>query len=260
MLDDALKLAERDYAVFPCAPRGKIPLTSHGCLDATTDEAQIRRWWSQWPEANVAVATGEVSRGGLLVVDLDGRQGMRAWVELARRHGRLPLTLIAETGGGGAHLVFAGKGPNSAGKLGPGIDTRGTGGYIVAPPSVHPSGRPYRWLTDREPVRVSSWLSEALLARPEPRPPLAMPVYRNGNGNGKALLLGLMRAVLDAPEGQRNNCLNWAAYHGGQHVDAGRIDGFDLLQMLETAGTARGLTVNEVHRTVLSGLKAGRGA
>ncbi len=57
----ALGYTRRGWRVFPCKPGGKTPLTPHGFQDATTDEATIRGWWEQWPDANIAIATGSVS-------------------------------------------------------------------------------------------------------------------------------------------------------------------------------------------------------
>jgi hypothetical protein len=119
--------------------------------DATTDAAVIRRWWSKWPTANVAIRTGVVS--GLLVLDLDAKHGdpdaMIGVLELLA-DGDCPQTTVSLTGGGGRHLLFAldpdgETAANSSGRLGAGIDVRGENGYIVAPPSLHQSGSRYAW-------------------------------------------------------------------------------------------------------------------
>lgn len=90
--------------MFPCEPGGKKPLTADGFLEATTEEGRLRRWWGRWPEANVAIPTGE--RSGLLVLDVDAGEGVGsiALLELAR--GQPPKTARAATGGGGMHLYF----------------------------------------------------------------------------------------------------------------------------------------------------------
>lgn len=121
----------------------KTPLTAHGFKDATTDAAIVASWWTTWPDANVGVATGAVS--GIDVVDLDLAKGdtpagRTTLAALEHQYGEFN-TLSVATGSGGVHLYFAhrdGVGC-SAGRL-PGIDVRGDGGYVVAPPSVHPSG------------------------------------------------------------------------------------------------------------------------
>ena len=151
MKEWALYYASLGLAVFPLKPQGKAPLTEHGCKDATWEETQIERWWARWPSAGIGIATGEAS-GGLLVIDLDvdedkgidGRESLRRW-EMA--HGPLPgNTWLSITGRGGYHYFYQvnRETKNRAG-LYEGVDVRGDGGYIVAPPSIHPNGRAYEW-------------------------------------------------------------------------------------------------------------------
>ena len=150
-LDAALGYAALGWAVFPLGVRSKLPFIAkerggRGCLDATTDEAAIRRWWTEYPAANVGIATGSVSN--LFVIDGDPRHGGDvSFADLRREHGGDGETVVATTGGGGWHLYFAGAPGirNSVGKFAPGIDVRSDGGYVVAPPSVHPNGGCYRW-------------------------------------------------------------------------------------------------------------------
>ena len=167
LLDGALQLARRGARVFPCLPRGKVPLVPHGCLDATSDARTIRRWWARWPGANLGLATG----GGLLVLDVDPRHGGDAGLAALEA---LPATREALTGGGGRHLYLRATGPVrcSAGRLRPGLDVRGEGGYVVAPPSVHPSGALYRWHPTRGLAHAiadaPAWFLELLWPRPRP--------------------------------------------------------------------------------------------
>jgi putative DNA primase/helicase len=126
-----------------CASPGKHPRTAHGLKDATTDPEQIRAWWEQWPDANIGIATGAES--DLVVIDVDPRHG-----GTLEALGELPPTLTVHTGGGGWHLYLNYPDGmtirNSAStKLGQGIDVRGEGGYVVAPPSLHVSGQRYTW-------------------------------------------------------------------------------------------------------------------
>ena len=156
----ALDYAGRGWPVFPLD--GKVPRVPRGFLNATTDVAQIRQWWATWPDAGVAIATGAPS--GLFVLDVDGETGADSLHELELEHGELPETVRCKTGGGGEHYYFkhtGGEIRNSAGKLGPGLDVRATGGYVVAPPTVHPSGRRYEWDAapeDAELAPPTAWL------------------------------------------------------------------------------------------------------
>ena len=142
--DAALALAQRGLPVFPCAPREKVPAIRGGFYSATTNPETIRRLW-RIPDRNIGIPTG--SSSGFWVLDIDGDEGAASLDDLQCRHGALPPTREAITGGGGRHLLFKYTGPiqNTVGRIAPGIDTRGDGGYIVAPPSIHPNGRPYCW-------------------------------------------------------------------------------------------------------------------
>src|SRR5262245_61965992 len=130
-----------------CDSVGKHPRTKNGVHDASTDEAKIRRWWSTWENANIGIAPGK--EAGFFVLDVDPRNdGDEALAFLEGKHGRLPETRAADTGGGGVHLLF--KYPdfplkNSTEDMGPGMDIKSDGGSIVVPPSVHVSGKRYRW-------------------------------------------------------------------------------------------------------------------
>lgn len=149
--------AGKGLAVFPCKARGKEPLTAHGCKDATTDPAKIRSWWTKWPDANIGMATGEPS--GIVVLDIDkhedadGAESLRDWES---EFEALPATKTVLTGSGGVHYWFRTTKDvrNRAGVL-PGIDVRGTGGYVVIPPSVHPNGTPYEWDAATEELPVA---------------------------------------------------------------------------------------------------------
>ena len=161
-LSQALQYARRGWAVFPvhtidqgrcscgnpdCSSAGKHPMTPHGFHDATKDEETIRRWWTETPAANVAIRTGAES--GVWVLDVDGADGDAALADLERRYGALPATPRAITGRPGRHILFRwpaeGEIACAARLSGLPIDVRGENGYIVAAPSDHVSGRPYRW-------------------------------------------------------------------------------------------------------------------
>lgn len=159
----ALAYAELGWRVLPChsvndgqctcgwqschSP-GKHPLVARGVHAAEADPEIIRAWWQRWPWANVAIATGAAS--GIYVVDVDPRHGGDvALIDLVGRCGRFDYLAHVLTGSNGDHYYRRHPGtrvPNSAGKLGPGLDVRGDGGFVVAPPSRHISGERYLWL------------------------------------------------------------------------------------------------------------------
>jgi putative DNA primase/helicase len=184
-----------------CPSPCKHPLSPNGLKDASTDPGTIRGWLTRWPDANLGIATGAAS--GLLVIDVDPRHGGDvALDDLLAVHGPLPETVEALTGGGGRHIYFkdgSGTVRNSAGKLGPGLDVRGTGGYVVCPPSDHISGRRYAWELSSDPGEVP--VAEAppwLLALLQEAPPVASATQDGRIGQGKrndtlARLAGAMR-------------------------------------------------------------------
>jgi len=165
----ALKIAGRGKPVFPCKPE-KAPFTARGFKDATTDPARITAWWTRWPEANIGVPTGKAS--GLLIIDLDiYKPGAMTVAEFEEKFGAVSHTTTVRTGGGGLQFYFAYPDGeeirNSAGMLGPHVDVRGEGGYILAPPSVT-TGR-YSWINKTPPAPVPPKLLEIL--RDKPRKP-----------------------------------------------------------------------------------------
>lgn len=163
LLRAALTYAARGWAVFPihtpvegggcscrrddCSNAGKHPRTMNGFKDASTDQAQIEKWWGMWPEANIAIACGASK---LTVIDVDPKNGGdETFRDLVVRYGDAVLTetVICITGSLGNHYYFnAGSTPlkSSVGAW-QGIDIRGYDGYVVAPPSLHESGRLYEW-------------------------------------------------------------------------------------------------------------------
>ena len=150
-LDAAIEYATKyGWAVFPVSPKSKKPLTPHGCKDAKKAVGSIRAWWDRWPDASVGVATGSASN--LIVIDedldedkgIDGYHSVMAW---ERDHKPLPETVRALTGRGGAHMYFHYTGTDIGNRAGilEGVDVRGEGGYVIAPPSMHPNGTEYQW-------------------------------------------------------------------------------------------------------------------
>ena len=150
MKEWALYYAELGLAVFPLAYRNKVPAIEGGCKAATTEKSKIERWWNQNPRYNIVIATGNKSNG-LVVIDLDvdknkGIDGYEVLRDWQNKHGELPETWQSITGRGGYHYFYKDTITHSN-KVGlyEGVDIRGEGGYIVAPPSVHPNGNTYEW-------------------------------------------------------------------------------------------------------------------
>jgi putative DNA primase/helicase len=157
MLAEALKVtADRGFHIFPVTTpsdggenAGKRPLVRRWPELATTAEATIREWWTTRPDANIGIATGVKS--GVFVLDVDPKNGGFESLEQFIEEVGAPLhTLAVKTGSGGRHFYFrydpSRPISNSNSKLGPGLDIRGEGGYVVAPPSLHASGNRYEWI------------------------------------------------------------------------------------------------------------------
>lgn len=155
-----------------CRQPAKHPvgrLVSRGLLDASRDRATVEHWFSN-TTYNIGITTGAVS--GIVALDIDPRHdGQETLARIEQTHGPLPPTWRFLTGGRGEHILFrhpGGKIANSAGALGSGVDVRGDGGYIVAPPSMHICGRPYAISVDHHPDEVQladmpGWLHEQLI-------------------------------------------------------------------------------------------------
>ena len=264
LLSDALELADAGYRVFPLAPQGKLPAISKeaggkGCHDATMAADTITGWWSAGPLRNIGIACGD----GLLVLDVDGEEGESSLADLIREHGRLPVTPAARTGSGGWHFYFATSIElgNSVKRLGPGLYTRGRGGPIVAPPSIHPNGKPYRWVKDRSLFEIPrANLPEWIIERLKPNEPTAK-AYESAKIDVddrylRAAIEGVISDVASASQGERNGRL----YSGSRRLLDLGIGVTDVAQCLAPAALAAGLDPVEVSRTLKSAASAGGSA
>jgi hypothetical protein len=262
LLDAALAYAAHGWPVFPVQPRGKAPLCEHGCKDATVDVDRIVRWWSRWPDANVAVETG-IAFDVLDVDDLDAGEELFGGPDV-----ELPSGPAALTPSGVVHLYFAPTGLGNRVKFVNGCDFRGVGGYVIVPPSIGANGEPYRWWPfddgwRDELVPVPGWL-RLLLERPQraPAPPRAshpFDQFRRATTSAyvDAALDDECRKAASAPEGTRNHQLNRSAFALGQLVAAGRLDASIVFSRLLGAALHAGLGEPEARRTIASGLQAG---
>ena len=157
----ALGYAERGWPVLPLAPHQKRPLTENGLLNASIDPRQINGWWTHWPTANIGLRTGV--QFDVLDIDGDaGRASLEAKVGPEVRHSGP----ISRTGRGEHWLFLPGNTANRAGLLDK-LDWRGTNGYIVAPPSIHPDGHQYQWHPEAGPETplpaIPMWLLPLLI-------------------------------------------------------------------------------------------------
>ena len=257
-LEAALEYASHGMPVFPCNPLDKKPLTAHGFKDASKDEAQIRAWWTQWPNAMIGAPTGPAS--GMWVVDLDldpvkKLDGKATFQQLLAQRGPIPDTLKTITPRGGEHLIFSWDSSidirNSASKIGPGIDVRGNGGYVCLPPSKSANGGEYRWAPGgpKQAAPAPAWL--IALAKPT-----------KAKAWAKAALERECKTVASAQPGTRNTTLNTAAFNLFQIVAGRGLDEQEVRDRLYEAAETCGLVADDgpisVLATIDSGAAAGR--
>ena len=248
-----------------CHSPGKHPLVGGGVNSASHDRAVVEGWWRTWPNANVGLPA---DANGLAVLDVDPRHGgmgslVRLDNALSARGEPLPATLATVTGSGGCHLIYAApeggvKGTSRAfGPDQPGLDTRGRGGYIVAPPSGHASGGTYAWVDFFAPMAPWPALLSALMEPARPAPPAGAGPVEDGDAYGRAALDGEVTRMAAAVEGSRNVTLNTAAFRLGQLVTIGLLEAAAVTEALTTAAAETGLTAAEARATVRSGLRGG---
>jgi hypothetical protein len=253
---DPIAKAARVYAahgwrIFPCI--GKVPAIpknegGKGLHDATTDEAQIREWWTRWPTANVGWPLAE----GWTALDVDIRHGgVESLRQLAKEHGPLPPTLRQTTGTGGEHWIYRANGRQLAGAR-PGLDTRvGGRGYLLIAPSVHPDTlKAYRWHTTIDPTEPPPWLA-ALWAPPPPEPerkpyrppPRESAAWSKRERYARVVLRKLAEEVAGAGQGGRNDTLNKAWFRAAQFRDV--LPQGEVRDCLLEAARSCGLTDRE---------------
>lgn len=282
-----------------CPSIGKHPRITAWQINASTDPEQIKKWWAQWPDANVGIATGEGSN--LVVVDIDRDKktgeftGQATLDKIRAIYGEDPETLEVTTGSGARQLYFLHPGffkvtnTQSDVKVDH-IDIRGDGGQVVAPPSLHYSGRRYKWANNKSPLDVPTWVLNWRMgkidptvdpnAEPEQETIVEIAVEGKGdqkiiepatatskmlsslNGNKDKYVEAVVRAevsrVSGAAEGSRNDSLNRAAFSLGTMVN----DDFGLTETrvvdeLTQAARKAGLGDSEIEKTISSGLAAG---
>lgn len=277
LLAAVLDYAALGWRCFPCSPANKRPLVEHGLKAATTDPDQIRTWWDRWPKAMIGVACGPES--GIVVVDLDvdagkGLDGEKALSRLLA--GKvIPPTLSQHTPRGGRHLIFHYPHDetirNSASKLGPGIDVRGAGGYIIVAPSVNADGGRYEWETEG----FVLYDPPAGLLDPPAKPnggektPDNIWSFRSDNIRSTELdrrsawadaaLKGEADEIALAREGSRNHQLFKSAARLFRIANGGGLSESDVRGALHSAARACGLDDAEIAATIDSAFTATKG-
>jgi hypothetical protein len=251
------------WCPMPLKPRDKVPLASWKGFQRKRSTLEQCLTWNGG-DSNVGIVTGDVS--GIFVLDIDGPQGAMTMGALEREHGDLPTSVIAKTGNGWHHYYRLPAGYEIRNLSGqavdgtelPGIDVRGNGGYVVAPPSIHPSGKPYYWLNAPEEVAIAeapAWLLK-LVAQP-----VATLDFNDAADVGNtayldAALRSELATLAQAVNGTRNHQLNRSAFALGQLVNDG-LNEAEARTKLEAVALAIGLEREEITRTIDSGIAAG---
>ncbi len=264
LLAAALDYVERGWPVFPCRPGDKVPLAElapHGLKEATCDPDVVRAWWECCPGANIGIATGHAFDA----LDVDGPDAL-ALLELAGDADGDDVEGPTVETPRGWHCYVAPTGMGNAVDLVAGVDWRGLGGYVVAPPSRRPTGR-YSWIVggledqgpDTELVAPPAWLARLHPARraaraPRPRGPAGNVAATN---YGRAALNAELDKLSHAVQGTRNDRLNAAAHALGRLVAGCQLDGPDVAGELLRVALSIGLPETEAVRTIASGLGAG---
>ena len=270
MLASAVWYSSHGWRVFPCHRGAKAPLGAavpHGCLDATTEGDLVRYWWTRWPAANIGLATGQ----GLLVIDIDGSVGEDALLNLQLASGLpdLPETPVARTGRG-RHLVFS-MPPDvrvaNLKKLLPEVDLRSDRAYVIAPPSVHPSGATYTWIISPRTCPLAPLPPEwqAMLPRtrsaptslPEPPAPVGQPPGAAWVGCRLDEATEWLQA---AGNGERHQARFGAGQRAGRLAAGGYVgEGWAVDYLMPAACRNSSLPPNKVRQDLASAARYGRG-
>lgn len=255
----ARALAAAGVPVFPVAAETKRPLTDHGFHDATTDGWHVENWWAKFPTANLAIPTGRTS--GIAVVDVDVHGTVNGYEALDRAHREGLIDgweLTASSPSGGLHLYFPtdfSDEQRSWQAARAGIDFRGDGGYIIAPPSTRTiDGQPHSYAIEQVNSGQTRLIDAgALRDFLDPRPEQA---HRSPATNQPLEVERLAAWVARRQEGERNHGLFWAACKMAEHD----VPAASALDALVTAGGEAGLTEREVSVTVRSAYRTVHGA
>ena len=263
MIEHALNYCRKNLPVFPCDPLSKKPLVARGFKAAVVDRQSITGWWAKWPSAMIGMPTGRVS--GRFAIDVDTTEhgpasdGTGAWAKLVEERGGCPSTYMHHTPSGGLHILFRWNEDrpvtNREGRLPPGINVRGEGGYIILPPSRRSDGKTYETIDQKEIADCADapdWLYEMLGARSS----------RSETSYSDRYIAKAIEAegenVAKAAKGSRNNALNRAAFNIGTLVP----DTHDSLaeDTLLAAAEKSGLLADDGLQAVCATIRSGRSA
>lgn len=289
ILQAALAYASQGLAIFPAAAAVKKSCKSAKYSNgarwgATRDPDEVRRDFTRWTGARIGIPTGVVN--GIVVIETDtieghGVDGAAAIAQLEAKHGALPDTLQAISPSGSVHRYFRHPGTsikirNSASEVGAGIDVRGDGGMVVAPPSVNPDGRRYRWLNRNPIAALPAWLVELTREKPRSISERAVAAINGCAGKrqqkqqsgditvedayGAAALEYEIAALANTAPGGRNHALNRASFSLHQLVAGGELDSGDVERELIEAATANGLVDDDGFKAVMATIESGRRA
>lgn len=289
---EAFGLLDHGFHVFALNPRGKPYancaecrqdhvdaadyeacecLWCHGCYAATDNPGRLEQMFEEEPDSLIGIRTGRIS--GLFVLDCDRHEGSADGIEAMRllaESGKLPDTVTAATGGGGVHLYYnypkTGRVPNdNRGKLRPGIDIKGDGGFVVAPPSLKlGADKPYSWAPGRSPeeMKLADANFEVLGVVVSRVLPDEDYIVVDLSAVEKVDLLFRFTYALDLLElgkaGRRNDLLHEAACRGGAAFAAGCVTRQEAEQRLRAAVLGMGLKPAEVTGTIRSGINRGK--
>jgi hypothetical protein len=295
----AFYAARNDWCVFPSPHTGEkkgiyFADKSNGYMPwgQTKNTNNIAWYWEDNPKANVCIATGAMS--GIFVVDLDTKEGhasdgIASMADLEAEHGPLPMTRQAISPSGSIHYYFrhpGGKIKNSESQIAPGIDIRGDGGMVLAPPSVKPGKGAYRWLNDLPAAEAPQWLLDkidavkdeaepeietapelsisdralATVKAPPPNPFLEQRPSYQSDGYSRAYLdtaLNDERAIVArTAKGRRNAQLNKSSFNLGQLVAHGLGEG-EIIDAMMDAATACGHLKDEGRKQTMATIRSG---
>lgn len=257
MLINASFYQRNGWAVLPLRTRMKMAyLTWKHSQTYRMTLPEVETFWRMSPDANIGLICGQVS--GFFVLDCDSQQAIH---EVTMRG--MTRTLAARTANG-LHFYF--KLPDfrvgNRAKFLPGCDIRGEGGYVVAPPSIHPSGKCYEWVgtaTSDSIAAAPNWLLDILRPKPLPKPGLPPPAPTKISYYARIAFENELRRLTYAASGERNNQLNRSAYSLGQLVADGALQKCDVERALTNVALSIGLGEIETEKTIASGLNAGIG-